>query len=122
MRDFLRITGALGDQSRVRALMSLAEGELCLCQIIEVLGLSPSTASKHMTLLYEAGLVERRKEGRWHYYRLAGRGAPKLVREALRWTLAALRGERVILADAKSTCCVRGMDPKQLTTCYGGET
>ncbi len=122
MQDFLRIAGALGDQSRVRALMSLAGGELCLCQIIEVLGLSPSTASKHMSLLYEAGLVERRKEGRWHYYRLAGRGAPPLVRDALRWTLGSLRGEKRIAADAKSACCVRAMDPKELTACYGGNT
>ena len=70
MREFLTITKALSDESRVRALLSIKDGELCLCQIIEVLGLSPATVSKHMNLLYQAGLVQRRKEGKWQFYRL----------------------------------------------------
>jgi DNA-binding transcriptional ArsR family regulator len=45
-------------------------GELCVCQIIELLGLVPSTVSKHMSILKQAGLVENRKEARWMYYRL----------------------------------------------------
>jgi len=51
--------------------MMLSGGELCACQIIEMLGLAPSTVSKHMSILRQAGLVETRKEGRWIYYRLA---------------------------------------------------
>jgi ArsR family transcriptional regulator, arsenate/arsenite/antimonite-responsive transcriptional repressor len=45
---------------------------LCLSQIIELLGLAPSTVSKHMAILHQAGLAETRKDGRWIYYRLAG--------------------------------------------------
>ena len=120
MRPYLSITKALGDEARARALMSLADGELCLCQIVEVLGLSPSTVSKHMSILQQAGLVERRKDGRWHYYRIAGREAPPMVRQALRWTLKALESEKTIAADAKTLCCVRGKDRKELTSCYSG--
>ncbi len=118
MRDYLQITKALGDETRVRALVSLAEGELCVCQIIEVLGLSPSTVSKHMSILQQAQLVVRRKDGRWHYYRLAGRDAPPIVRQALRWTLKSLDGERLIAKDAKALCCIRETDRKELTACY----
>ncbi len=121
MRDYLAITKALGDEARVRALMSLAGGELCVCQIIEVVGLSPSTVSKHMSVLQQAGLVERRKQGKWHYYRLAGRGAPAAVRDALRWTLKALAHEKTIAADTRALCCIRDKDPKELTTCYSGK-
>lgn len=121
MRDYLAITKALSDQSRVRALVSLADGELCVCQVIELLSLSPATVSKHMTILLQAGLVERRKEGRWHYYRLAGRGAPAVVREALRWTLRSLQDEKIIARDAKAVCCVRGKDPKELAACYSAK-
>jgi len=71
MREILSITKALGDETRVRALLSVKDGELCLCQIIEVLGLAPSTVSKHMNVLQQAGLVQRRKRGKWHFYRLA---------------------------------------------------
>jgi len=118
MLDYLKITKALSDETRVRALMSLAGGELCLCQIIEVLGLSPSTVSKHMSVLQQARLVECRKDSRWHYYRLAGRDAPAIARQALRWTLKSLEGEKLIARDAKALCCIRETDRKELTACY----
>lgn len=118
MKTYLDLTRALGDEARVRALLALRDGELCLCQIIELLGLAPSTVSKHLSLLHGAGLVERRKEGRWHFYRLAGRDAPPEVRQALRWTLKCLEHEKTILADAKALCCVREKDLNELTVCY----
>ncbi len=117
MTTFLDITKALADETRVRALMSLAGGELCVCQVVELLGLSPSTVSKHMSILQQAGLVERRKDGRWHYYRLAGQDAPPVVREALRWTLGALEGEKTIQADARTLCCVRQKDREEIAAC-----
>jgi len=120
MQDYITITKALSDETRVRALMSLGGGELCVCQIIDLLGLSPSTVSKHMSILQQAGLVERRKEGRWHYYRLAGKDASPIIREALRWTLRSLEGEKLIVRDCKTLCCVRSKDPKELTSCYSG--
>lgn len=120
MRQYLSVTKALSDESRVRALMSLVAGELCVCQIIEVLGLAPATVSKHMAVLEQAGLVERRKQGRWHYYRLADDDAPVLVREALRWTIDALSGQERIAADAQTICCVQEKDLRELTACYGG--
>jgi len=70
MRHLMQITRALSDESRVRILSFLTHSELCLCQIIELLKLSPSTVSKHMSILTQAGLVDVRKAGRWHYYRL----------------------------------------------------
>ena len=120
MRQYLAITKALSDEARVRALMSLADGELCVCQIIEVLGLSPSTVSKHMQILEQAGLVRRRKDGRWHYYHLAGREAEPMVRQALRWTLGSLENEKRIAVDAKALCCVKAKSREELTTCYSG--
>lgn len=121
MQQFIAITKALSDETRARALMSLAEGELCVCQIIEVLGLSPSTVSKHMTVLQQAGLVERRKDGRWHYYRLAEETATPTVRRALDWTLEALAHEKKIATDAQALCCIRQRDREELTACYSGK-
>ncbi|MCH7885562.1 MAG: winged helix-turn-helix transcriptional regulator [Planctomycetes bacterium] len=48
MRDFLAVAKALADRNRVRALIALKRGKLCVCQIIELLGLAPSTVSKPM--------------------------------------------------------------------------
>ena len=76
MKDFLNITKALADENRLRMLMALQDGELCVCQITELMGLAMSTVSKHLSILYQAGLVNARKEGRWMYYSLPGKGAP----------------------------------------------
>lgn len=118
MNEFVNIAKALGDESRARAVMALAGGELCLCQVIELLGLSPSTVSKHMSVLHQAGLVERRKDGRWHYYRLAGRGASPVVREAIRWAKRSLGEQGVIVDDERALCCVREKDLRELASCY----
>jgi DNA-binding transcriptional ArsR family regulator len=102
MRDFMNITKALADQNRVRALLALAPGELCVCQITELFGLAPSTVSKHLSILYQAGLVESRKEGRWIYYKLAGRDAPAAVRGAIAWARKSLAGNAQVAADARA--------------------
>ena len=63
---------ALADPARLR-LMSLvlasAEGEGCICDLTDPLGLSQPTVSHHMKVLVEAGLLEREKRGRWAYFR-----------------------------------------------------
>jgi len=118
MKEFLSVTKALADESRVRVLLFLRGGELCLCQIVEMLGLAPSTVSKHMAVLHQAGLVESRKEGRWMYYRLAGRGAPPRVRDAIRWVHKGLEKDPQTLADAKRLGKVCKMSKADLCLCY----
>jgi DNA-binding transcriptional ArsR family regulator len=88
MRDLdsiVSIGRALSDETRVRLLLALSEGELCLCHLVDLVEMAPSTVSKHMQLLYQAGLVERRKDGRWVHFRLAGKDAPPAAASALRW-------------------------------------
>lgn len=74
----IKVFKALGEQNRLKAVLALHKKELCVCQIVELLGLAPSTVSKHLTILKEAGLVSTRKQGRWIYYRLAQGGLPDL--------------------------------------------
>jgi ArsR family transcriptional regulator len=118
MREMLAVTKALSSDTRVRALMILRDGELCLCQIIDVLSLAPSTVSKHLTVLSEAGLVEWRKEGRWRYYRLAGDRASPVVAEALAWALGSPAHDTQILADADTLRIVLKKDLEELCACY----
>lgn len=118
MQAFMRVTKALSDRSRVRALMLLRGGELCLCQLIEALALAPSTVSKHLSVLQEAGLVVARKEGRWHYYRLPGRAAPAVVRSALRWVAQSLAGDGEIADDDVRRCDIVCLSKSDLCECY----
>ena len=75
MFEFLNITKALAEENRLRILLALDGAELCVCQLVELLELAPSTVSKHMSVLRQARLVESRKDGRWMHYRLADDGS-----------------------------------------------
>ena len=118
MHEILSITKALSDETRVRALLSIKDGELCLCQIIEVLGLAPSTVSKHMNVLQQARLVQRRKRGKWHFYRLPDGRAGTAAKRALAWIVEELRDDPMIAKDAKKIRDVRKQDLEELSACY----
>ncbi len=114
MREFMNITKALADENRVRMLLALRGGELCVCQITELFGLAPSTISKHLSILYQAGLAESRKERRWIYYRLPGKTAPKPVREAIQWVAEAVNADERVAEDAARLKKILRMDPVEL--------
>jgi DNA-binding transcriptional ArsR family regulator len=63
---------ALGHPARLRTVAMLQTGELCVCQITEVLGLATSTVSAHLKELRRAGLTIEHKEGRWVWFGLSG--------------------------------------------------
>ena len=100
VRATLRVTKALSDGQRIRIMMLLRGGELCVCRIVEVLALAPSTVSKHLSILSEADLVEVRKDGRWAYYRLARGEARKTVRPVLKWLEDMLCGNETVIQDS----------------------
>jgi len=118
MFDFISITKALSDENRVRTLMMLRNGELCVCQLIEMLGLAPSTVSKHMSILRQARLVQARKEGKWMYYRLPDGDAPQHVLEAIQWMQKCLAKDKKIVADNKQLKLVCKVDKEELCACY----
>ncbi len=62
---------ALGDETRLRILNLLAQGELCVCDIMAVLEIGQSKASRHLAYLRNVGLVTDRRSGIWMYYTLA---------------------------------------------------
>jgi ArsR family transcriptional regulator, arsenate/arsenite/antimonite-responsive transcriptional repressor len=82
---------ALADPARVRIVNTLAtsDGPVCVCHLIEPLGLSQPTVSHHMKKLLDVGLVEREQRGRWAYFTLNRKAADKLA----------------FVADLKGVCC-----------------
>jgi ArsR family transcriptional regulator, arsenate/arsenite/antimonite-responsive transcriptional repressor len=114
MREFMVITKALSDPNRVRVLLALRRGELCVCQITELFGLAPSTISKHLSLLHHAGLILSRKSERWVYYRLPDRTASVVVREALDWVKKSLDKSDEAIADGKKLKKILRMDLKEI--------
>jgi DNA-binding transcriptional ArsR family regulator len=114
MHDFMLITKALADQNRVRALLALRGRELCVCQIIALFDLAPSTISKHMSILKNARLVECRKQGRWNYYRVDGKNAPAAAKEAVAWVSKSLSKSPEINEDRKRLREILKIDPEKL--------
>lgn len=114
MREFLLLTRALADATRVRVLLALRRGELCVCQITELFGLAPSTVSRHLNLLHQAGLVTSRKAGRWIYYALPDADAPVAAREALDWVFKTLGRSPEAAADRQRLVRIRAANPSDL--------
>jgi ArsR family transcriptional regulator len=61
---------ALSDKNRIRIIKMLQNKPLCVCEITEILRLAASTVSKHLSILCDAGLVIREKDGKWINYKL----------------------------------------------------
>ncbi len=62
---------ALADDTRLRILNLLSQGELCVCDIMTILGVGQSKVSRHLACLRHAGLVNDRRKGVWMHYSLA---------------------------------------------------
>jgi ArsR family transcriptional regulator len=64
------VFAALGNPARVRLINLLAASEeaVCLCNLIEPLGLAQATVSEHLRKLVEAGLVLREERGKWSFF------------------------------------------------------
>lgn len=115
MSSFAKIAKALGDEGRVRIIRALdREKELCACQLTELLALAPSTVSKHLGILKQAGLLKSRREGTWIYYALNHDSSDKLVKEWLSFTLLAVRGEREYKEDKRKLVAIKRLDPEEL--------
>ncbi len=114
MRKFMAVAKALADENRVRVLLALAEGELCVCQIVELLHLAPSTVSKHMSILEAARLVDRRKQGRWMFYRIAEDDAPAEAKRMTTVVAQLLADDPQWREDAKQLRRIQKMDRDEL--------
>ena len=64
---------AAGEETRLRLVALIAEGELSVSDLTDILGQSQPRISRHLKLMAEAGLIERNREGAWAFYRIAER-------------------------------------------------
>ncbi len=89
MKKTARLFKALSDETRLRILALLKDGELCVCDLMAILGLPQSTVSRHLAYLRNAGLVDDRRQGVWMFYSLARENT------SFRQDLLALLGARL---------------------------
>lgn len=79
--ECVRLSKAFADESRVKILRALRDGEHCGRTLIEKLNISQSTLSYHMGVLCEAGLVTATRDGRWVRYCISREGLSRVICE-----------------------------------------
>jgi ArsR family transcriptional regulator len=84
MSDTVRVFKALSDGTRLRILNILMERECCVCEVMQVLGISQPSASRHLSILHDAGLLKAKKEGIWMNYAVDHAGMPAYVQEIIK--------------------------------------
>ena len=107
---------ALAHPVRLRILAMLRGGELCVCEITDVVGLAPSTISQHLSDLRRVGFVTERKVGKWVHYALAADPAHAPLLEALWADLsgdAAIRADHQVAKKTRGTACTILCPPKR---------
>lgn len=75
---------AISDPTRLKILYLLQDGELCVCEIINVLEKPQSTISHHLNVLKNAGFIEGRKAGVWIHYKLINPEIVDLIENLLK--------------------------------------
>jgi ArsR family transcriptional regulator, arsenate/arsenite/antimonite-responsive transcriptional repressor len=99
MRELELVLKAAADPTRTRILKMLEGGGLCVCQVQIVLGLAPSTVSKHLSILKTAGLVEDRRDGKWIEYALVSGERNPYAKQVLAMLCGLLDRDPAIVAD-----------------------
>lgn len=70
LNELLAIYKALSDETRLKILKLLEQGELCVCDIVAAFDTVQPKISFHLSILKESGLIKDRKQGKWSYYSL----------------------------------------------------
>jgi ArsR family transcriptional regulator len=100
-RDYVNVFKALSDPNRIRIVKMLSERELCMCEVREMLNLSSSTVSEHLTILRNANLLLDSKEGKWVNFRLNNKSEQKFIRSVIALIKNSFEDDESIQEDSK---------------------
>ncbi len=100
-RETVNVFKALSDSNRIRIIKMLESRELCVCEVREVLDLSTSTVSKHLSILRDAGLVIDSKDGKWVNFRLNRSSEKSFVRSQLELVIKSFSDDEKVAADRR---------------------
>ena len=101
MRDFLKVTKALSDKTRVRIFKMLQQKEMCVCEVQAVLGMAQSTVSKHLKILEDAGFIVGAKDGLWVNYQLDRHSHNRHAKPIITYLSSILDDDQDVKADAQ---------------------
>lgn len=110
--DMAQLFLALSNETRLRLLNLIGKREVCVCELVETLGMPQPKISQHLACLRTVGLVEARREGKWMHYRLI-QPVCEPARKVLEATLSWMKNDPFYAARPAPTsrkvraCCAR---------------
>jgi len=99
MRDFIKASKALSDETRLRIMNLLLERECCVCEVMQALQISQTRASRNLSALHDAGFLKLRKDGLWSLYSLDNKGMDDYMIGLVDSVRKALDGNRTAAMD-----------------------
>ena len=103
---------ALSDTTRLRALaLMAAEGEVCVCELVEALGEVQPKISRHLAVLRDAGIVTVRKDARWIHHTIAP-DLEKWAKDAVKAAVAGTSAQPIHRSDRARLAAMGGRPPR----------
>ena len=99
MRGLVKVYKSLSDESRLRVLNLVFERECCVCEVMQVLQISQSKASRVLSTLYDVGFLKLRKEGLWSLYSVDWDGMTDYLKHILKATRDAFKNNKQFIND-----------------------
>lgn len=103
---------ALSDETRVRMLNLLLQRECCVCEVMQVLNISQTRASRNLGMLHQAGFLKQRKVGLWAYYSIDKTSLEESVAAELKAVEIGLRDDPVAVRDRDNLQKARRLGPE----------
>lgn len=101
MKTMARLFWLLSDETRLRILLLLVRRELCVCQLMGVLGISQPLISRNLSLLWDAGLLDERRQGKLSFYSVK-KDLPAAAEQVLDALKRQLRSDPTLGRDLRS--------------------
>lgn len=111
MYTLVKALKALSDETRLRIICLLLERECCVCEVMQAMEISQTRASRNLTLLYDAGFLNMRKEGLWTLYSVKSESGQDYFLEMIEAAKNALKDNKEILADRERLKKARRIGP-----------
>jgi ArsR family transcriptional regulator len=114
MRDLIKASKAISDETRLRILHLLMQRECCVCEVMQALDISQARASRNLSALYDAGFLKLRHDGLWSLYSIDEDTDREYCRDMLDTVKKSLEGNEQLNADIErlktakriGVCCV----------------
>jgi ArsR family transcriptional regulator, arsenate/arsenite/antimonite-responsive transcriptional repressor len=116
MYKLVKAAGVISDETRLRMLNLLLERECCVCEVMQILAISLTRASRNLNMLYDAGFLKLRRKGRWAHYSLDRDNLDQYLSYLVKAVEIGLNGNKTALQDRERLKKSERLSPERLSS------